>query len=133
MANRVKYQVVRLSNLIRRLLEPSLSGVDATIAFVNVLLHVPEVVVLEAVLLLLARRGRLPFRLQRLAVHLGTWPQVLLRVREQVVRTRAGDEGSACAWVGQGHLWRAGGAGTHELFWRASCQLLGGGGGGGGW
>ncbi len=96
------YQRIRLSNLIRRLLQPPLRGVDPPIALVNVLLHVAHVIVFEAVLALV-RRG-LVFRLQRLAVHLRTRTQVLLRVGEEVVRAGADQVGPADFRVGEGEL-----------------------------
>lgn len=42
------YQSIRLSDLIGSLLQPPLGAVDSTITLIDVLLHVPEVVVLEA-------------------------------------------------------------------------------------
>lgn len=110
------YQVIRLPNLIRRLLQPSLRGVDPTITLVNVLLHVAHVVIFEPPFRLLARRGSLVLRLQALAVHLGTRAQVLLGVGELVVRTRADEVRATDFRVGDGELGVAGGGtSAHKL------------------
>lgn len=83
------YQIVRLPDLVRRLFQSSLRGLDAPIALVNVLLHVAQVVVLEPPFGLFARRSGFVLGLQALAVDLRTGAQVLLGVGELVVRTRA--------------------------------------------
>ncbi len=81
------YQIVRLSYLIRRLLQASLRRVDPAVALVDVFLHIPHVVELEAVFLLVGRGFVLGF--QRLAVDLGAGAEVLFRVCEEVVRAGA--------------------------------------------
>lgn len=96
------YQGIGLPDLIGRLLQPPLRRVDPPVALVDVLLHVPHVVVLEAVLTLVRRA--LVLRFQRLAVHLGTGAEVLLGVGEEVVRAGAGEEGAADFRVGDGEL-----------------------------
>lgn len=96
------HQGVGLSNLIRRLLQPPLRRIDPPITLINVLLHIPHVVILKPMLALI--RGTFIFRLQRLAVDFGTRTQVLLGVCEEVVWTGACEEGAADFGVGDGEL-----------------------------
>ena len=49
------YEVIGLSDLIWRLLQSSLRGIDPPIAFIDILLHISHVVVLEPVLALVGR------------------------------------------------------------------------------
>lgn len=110
------YERVGLSDLVRRLLEPSLRRVDAPVAVVNVLLHVPHVVVLEAIPLLLCRRAAFPVGLERLAVDLRALAQILLRVCEQVVWACPCNIRPAYFRVCQGQLCAARrGPAAHEL------------------
>ncbi len=111
---------VGLADLVGGLLQPSLRGLDPAVALVDVLLQVPEVVVLEAVLLLRGLGERFVFCLQRLGVHLGTRADVLLGVREEVVRTGAYEERAADFLVGEGELGCAGRLrAAHELLFGA--------------
>jgi len=108
------HQGIGLPDFIGRLLQPPLRRVDSPVALVNVLLHVPHVVVLEPVLALVRRA--LVFRFQRLAVHLGAGAEVLLGVGEEVVRAGADEEGAADFGVCDGELGVArGSSGAHEL------------------
>lgn len=108
------HQGIGLPDFIGRLLQPPLRRVDPPVALVNVLLHVPHVVVLEPVLALVRRA--LVFRFQRLAVHFRAGAEVLLGVGEEVVRAGAGEEGAADFRVRDGELGMArGGSGAHEL------------------
>lgn len=98
------YQVVGLSDLIRRLFQPPLRPVDSAIAIINILLHVAHVIEVEPPFILLRRRRHLVLRLESFAVDLRAWPEILFCVREQIVRTspykvRATDFG-----VGDGEL-----------------------------
>lgn len=80
------YKIIRLPNLIRRLLQPPLGDINPAIALVNVLLHIAHVVEVEAPFVLLRGRRDLVLRLEALAVHLGARAEVLLCVGEEVVR-----------------------------------------------
>ena len=82
-------QRVRLPDLVRVLLEPALHAVDAPVAFVDVLAHLPEIVEVEAPPFLLLGRGFLVFGPQRFRVRSRAGADVLLGVREEVVRTCA--------------------------------------------
>ena len=86
---RKTHQVIRLPNLIRCLLQPTLRGFNAPITIVNVLLHIAHIVVVEPPLGLLGCRRSLVLRFQALAMYLGTRAQILLGVGEKVMRTRA--------------------------------------------
>ncbi|KAL1842549.1 hypothetical protein VTK73DRAFT_3089 [Phialemonium thermophilum] len=119
------YQNVRLADLVGRLLQASLGGVDAAVAVVDVLLQVAQVVVLEAVLLALVLGQGLVLVLERLGVHLGAGAQVLLGVGEEVVRAGADEVGAAHLGVGQGELGAAGGGpAAHELLCRGGRGLV---------
>ncbi len=107
------YQIIRLSYLIRRLLQSSLSGVDATITFIDILLHITQIIVFEAILFFFCIAESFVFDFQCLVVYFGTWAEVLFRVGEEVVWTGADDEGSAGSAVGQRDLGGAGGGGAH--------------------
>lgn len=88
-------------------------------------MQIAHVVVLEAVLVLLPLRQPLVLGLEGLGVHLGTRPEVLLGVGEEVVRTRAGDVGPADFGVVERELLGARGGGrAHELLEQLS--LFGG-------
>jgi len=80
------YQIIRLPNLIRRLLQPPLGRIDPPVTVVDILLHIAHVVKVEAPFRLLSSRRKLVLRLQTLAVHLGTRTEVLLGIREKIVR-----------------------------------------------
>lgn len=109
-------QHVGLADLVGRLLEAPLRRLDPPVALVDVLLQVPQVVVLEAVLVPRGLGEGLVLGLEGLGVHLRTGPHVLLGVGEQVVRTRADEERAADLGVGEGELGRAGRLrAAHEL------------------
>jgi hypothetical protein len=76
------YQSIRLSYLIRSLLQPPLSAIDSSIALINVLLHVAKVVVFEAPFRFLLSVGGLVLGLQAFVVQLGTWTEILFGVGE---------------------------------------------------
>jgi hypothetical protein len=58
------------------------------------------------------------FRLQRLAMDFGAGPQILLRVREEVVRAGTDNEGAADFGIGDGELGMSRrGTGAHELLY----------------
>lgn len=108
------YQGICLADLVRRLLQTSLRSLDPPVALVNVLLHVPHVVVFEAVLALVRRV--LVLRFERFAVHFGAGSEVLFCVCEEVVRAGADEEGAADFGVRHGELGMSrGGTGAHEL------------------
>jgi len=112
-------QRVGLADLVGRLLEAALRRVDASVALVDVLLQVAQVVELEGV----RRRVGLVLVFQRLAVDFGAGPEVLLRVREEVVRAGAHEVGAAELGVCDGELGGArGGGSAHELLWGMLVQ-----------
>lgn len=119
------HQSISLPNLVRRLLQASLRRIYPAVALVDVLLQIAHVVVLEAVLVLVPFRQPLVLGLESLGVHLGTLPEVLLGVGEEVVRTRAGEVGPADFGVVERELLgaRRGGR-AHELLEQLS--LFGG-------
>lgn len=108
------YEVIGLSDLIWRLLQSSLRGIDPPVALIDVLLHISHVVVLEAVLALVGRG--FVFGLERLAMDLRAGAEVLFGVCEEVVRTCADDVGATDFWVSNGELSVSrGGTGAHKL------------------
>lgn len=84
------YKIIRLPNLIRRLLQPSLSRINSPVTIVDILLHITHIVKLKAPFRLLGRRSQLVFRLQSLTMHLGTRTQVLFGIGEEIMRTGPG-------------------------------------------
>lgn len=110
------YQVIRLSNLIRRLLKSSLRRLDPSVALFDVFLHVTQIIVFETPFRLLGRRSRFILGFQRFAVHLGTRSKILFSVGELIVWTSADKVGAADLGVCNRQL-RVTGAGTkaHEL------------------
>lgn len=114
------YEVVSLPDLIGRLLQPSLRSIDPPVALIDVLLHISHVVVLEPIFALVGR-GFI-FGLERFAMDLGAGPEVLLGVREEVVRACAGNVGATDFWVSDGELSVSRrGTGAHELL----CEGIG--------
>ncbi len=108
------YEVVRLPDLIWRLLQSSLSGIDPPVALIDILLHIPHVVVLEAPLAFLGR-GFI-FRLERFAVDLGAGAKVLLGIRKEVMRACADKIGATDFGVCDRELSVSrGSTGAHEL------------------
>ena len=96
------YQIVGLPYLIRRLFQPPLRSINSPIALVDVLLHVAHVVVLESEFALFCRSFILGF--EGLAVHFRAWPEILLRVCEEIVRAGADEERTAHFGVIEGEL-----------------------------
>jgi hypothetical protein len=91
-----------LPDLLRRLLESSLGRVNLAIATVNVVLHVPHVVKLEAPPALLVGFCILILGLEGLIVHLGAGTQLVLGVGEEVVRAVPDKVGTTDFGVGNG-------------------------------
>lgn len=87
------YEIVGLPYLIGRLFQPSLRGVDPSIALVDVFLHVTHVIVLEAIFCFIRRA--LVFSFEGLTVDFGAGTEVLFCVREEVVRAGAGEKRTA--------------------------------------
>ena len=113
------YEVIGLSDLIWRLLQSSLRGIDPSVAFIDVFLHISHVVVLEPVLALVGR-GFI-FGLERFAMDLRAGAKILLGVREEIVRTCAHNVGTTDFWVSDGELSVSrGGTGAHKLL----CECL---------
>lgn len=113
----VAYEVIRLPYLIRCLLQPPLRRIDTPIAFINVLLHVPHVVIFKAVFAFIG--SGFIFGLERFTVDFRTWPQVLFCVREEIVRTGTDKEGTANFGICEGKLCMArGSTSTHKLLWK---------------
>ena len=81
------HKIIRLPNLIRRLLQPSLRSINTPITLVDILLHITHVIVFKTPFTLLMLRRSLVLCFQPFAMHFWTRAQILLRVREQVVRT----------------------------------------------
>lgn len=98
------YQLIGLANLLGRLLEALLGNVDVTVAAVERLLELADVVVLEAKPLLLALGQALVFHLEALGVHLGAGAEVLLGVYKEIVGTGADKERVADFGVVEGKL-----------------------------
>lgn len=117
------YQIISLPNLIGGLLQASLRRIDASIAFINVLLHIAHIVVIEPPLRLVAGRCSFVFCFESLAVDFGTWAQVLFGVGELVVRTGAGEVGAADFGIGDGELGVAGCCAAHELVGCWNCLV----------
>jgi len=76
------YQSIRLSYLIRSLLQPPLSAVDSSVALIDVLLHITKVVVFEAPFCFLLGVGSLVLGFQAFVVQLWTWAEILFGVGE---------------------------------------------------
>src|SRR5690242_5184989 len=124
------YQGVCLANLLGRLLQTALGLVDLAVAAVNVVLHVAQVVKVEPPAALLVGVGVEVLGLEGLVVDLGTGPQLVLCVCEEVVRAVADEVGAAdlgvrdaelrCALVGAAHELLA-----HELL-QQPARLCGG-------
>ena len=113
----LSYEVVGLPNLIWSFLQSPLRSINSPIALIDVLLHISHIVVLEAILALL-RRGFV-FGLERFAMDLGAGPEVLLGVREKIMRTCADKIGATDFWVCERELSMSrGGTGTHKLLWK---------------
>ena len=90
--------------------------VDAAIALVNVFLHVPHVVVFEAVGLLRRRGEGVVFQFEVFRVGFRTGAQVLFGVCEEVVWTGSHQVGTADGRRGEGQVGGfAGRAHAHEL------------------
>ena len=98
----MSYEVIGLSDLIWRLLQSSLRGIDPPVALIDIFLHISHVVVLEAVLALVGR-GFI-FGLERFAMDLRTGAEILLGICEEVVRACADDVGATDFWVSDGEL-----------------------------
>ena len=96
------YKVVGLSDLIWRLLQSPLRGIDSSVALIDVLLHISHVVVFEAMLALVGR-GFI-FGLERFAMDLWAGAKVLLGVRKEVVGTCADKIGATDFRVRYGEL-----------------------------
>ena len=117
---KLPYEVVGLPNFIRSFLQSPLRSINPPIALIDVLLHISHVVVLEAILALLGRGFVLG--LERFAVDLGAGPEVLLGVREKVMRTCADKIRATDLWVGKRELSMSrGGTGTHKLLCEGIC------------
>lgn len=80
------YEIIRLPNLIWRLLQPPLSRINPPITIIDILLHIAHVVKVEPPFRLFPSRRKFVLRLQTLAVHLRTRTEVLLGIREEIVR-----------------------------------------------
>ena len=100
------YQIISLPNLIWSFLQSPLRGVYPSITLVDVFLHVPHIVIFEAIFAFICSSFILP--LQRLAVYFRTGTEVLLRVCEQVMGTGANEIRSADFWICEGELGMAG-------------------------
>ena len=83
------YQIIRLPDLVGRLFQPPLSSINLSIAFIDTLLHVPHIVILEPQLGFVGRVFGIIFCFERLTVDFGTGTKILFRVGEKVVRTRS--------------------------------------------
>ncbi len=108
-------QRIRPPDLVRRLLQSSLRAVDASVAIVNVLLHVAHVVVIEAMFLFLRSWQSVVFDLEVLRVEFGARTQILFGVCEQVVGACAGEVGAADLRRCQGQIGSFACYGTREL------------------
>ena len=85
------HQRISLSDFIRRLLQPPLRRIDSAITLIDILLHVTEVVELEAPSALLFFGRAFVLVLQRFIVLLGTWAEILFCVGEKVMWACAGE------------------------------------------
>lgn len=88
-------QIVRLANLVGRLLEPALGGIYAPVAVLNVAADVALIVEVEAPRQFLRFRGRVVFLFKRGQVGFWALAEVLLGVCKEVVRARACEVGAA--------------------------------------
>lgn len=84
-----QYQIVCLFYFIGRFLKPTLGGVDTPIAFIDILLYVAHVIVLEPPFRLFVCRSSFVLRLQALAVDFRTRAQILFCVGELIMGARA--------------------------------------------
>lgn len=109
------YQSISLSYFIGSLLQPPLRAVDSPIALIDVLLHVPKVVVLESPFRFLLGVGGLVLCLQAFVVQLGTWTEILFGVGEQIVRACANKIGAAHLHISYRNLGSSSAGSTHEL------------------
>jgi len=110
------HKIIRLPNLIWRLLQPSLRSINSSVAFIDIFLHITHIIVLESELGLLG--GALILLFQRFAVHLRTGAEVLFRICEEIMGASAGKERAADFRVAEGELGMLGrGAGAHKLLW----------------
>jgi hypothetical protein len=109
-------QVVSLTYLLGRLLQSALRSVYAPVALVDVLLHFPQVVKLEAPRALLVLRSLVVLGLERFIVYLGARAKVLLGICEEIVGTLAGEVGFADFGVDDANLRCALIRAGHELF-----------------
>jgi hypothetical protein len=110
-----------LTDFVRRLLEPALSGVNAPIALVDVFLHISHVVVFKVPALLLLGVGGLVLVLQRLGMNFRARAQVLFRVREQIVRASTHEVRAADLRIGDLEL---GGLSVHAVDHLLAHELL---------
>lgn len=110
------HKIICLSYFVRCLLQSSLRRINSPIALVNVLLHIPHIVVFKSIFALIWRT--LVLGLERFAVDSRARAKVLFRVCEEVMRACAGEEGSADLGVCERQLGvSGGGAGAHELLY----------------
>ena len=82
---RSTYKVIRLSDLVRCLLQPPLCGIDPSIAVIDILLHITHIVIFETPFGPLRRGSCLVLRLETLAVDLRAWSKILLCVCKQIM------------------------------------------------
>lgn len=84
------YKIIRLPDLIRRLFQPSLRSIDPSIALIDVLLHIPHVVIFEAEFTFVG--VTFVFSLQWLTMDFRTGAKILFCVGEEIVGTGADEE-----------------------------------------
>lgn len=109
------HQGVGLADLLGRLLEAALGLVDLAVAAVDVVLHVAQVVEVEAPAALLVGIGLGVLGLEGLVVDLGAGAELVLGVGEEVVGAVADEVGAADLGVGDAELGRALVGAAHEL------------------
>jgi hypothetical protein len=109
------YQSIRLSDLFRRLLEPSLCRVDLAIAAVNVVLHIPHIVKVKAPSPLLVGVGILVLGFEGFVVDLGAGTQFVFCVGEEIVGAVPDEVRAADFGVGDAELRRALVGSRHRL------------------
>ena len=115
-------QRIRLPNLLRRLLQPSLRNINLPITLPHMLPNIRLIIKLKPQLPLLLFRQRLVLFPQVGQVGFGAGAEVLFCVGEEVVGAGAGEVGAADFGVGEGEGLFSRGAGhghevvAHELF-----------------
>lgn len=110
------HEIISLTDLIRRLFQPALGALDATVAVVNVFLHVAHVVKFKAPFALLMVVCIFVLGFQGFAVGLWTQAEILFRIGKQVVWTGADKVRAAHLWISDVELGGARRArASHEL------------------